>query len=145
MDLLQAIRESWGWVGIDPVEVVGSTAFGNLMIKDEQGRYWRLCPEGLSCEVIAQTREVLDEVSRDQAFLHDWYLQPLVEQAEEALGPLVPGEAYHFVISPVLGGEYEAGNVRRINHVEQVRFSGDLALQIKDLPDGAQVTLKIVD
>lgn len=145
MDMIQAIRDSWGWVGIDPVEVVGATAFGNLMIKDGLGHYWRLCPEGLSCEVIAQTREALDEVSRDQAFLHDWYLQPMVEQAEEILGALASGQVYHFVISPVLGGAYAIDNVRRIDHVEQVRFSGDLALEIKDLPDGAQVKLRIVD
>ncbi|WP_426134965.1 T6SS immunity protein Tdi1 domain-containing protein [Pseudomonas sp. PWP3-1b2] len=145
MDMVQAIRDSWGWVGIDPVEVVGSTAFGNLMIKDAQGRYWRLCPEGLSCEVIAQTREALDELSRDQTFLQDWYLQPMVEQAEDVLGPLEPGQVYHLVISPVLGGEYAIGNVRRIDHVEQVRFSGDLALEIKDLPDGAHVKIRIVD
>jgi hypothetical protein len=28
MDVIQAIRESWGWVGIDPIEVVGFTGFG---------------------------------------------------------------------------------------------------------------------
>lgn len=145
MALIQAIRDSWSWVGVDPAEVVGTTAFGNLMIKDVQGRYWRLCPEGLYCEVIAQTREGLDEVSRDQAFLHDWYLQPMVEQAEAALGALTPGRVYHFVISPVLGGEYAIDNVRELDHVEQIRFCGDLAREIKDLPDGARVTLRVVD
>ena len=145
MPLIQAIRDSCGWVGIDPVEVVGTTAFGNVMIKDTQGRYWRLCPEALYCEVIAQTRAVLDEVSRDQAFLRDWYLQPMVEQAEEALGPLAPGQVYHWVISPVLGGEYVIDNVRCLDHVEQLRFCGDLAREIKDLPDGAQVKLRLVD
>ncbi|CRM65422.1 DUF1851 domain-containing protein [Pseudomonas fluorescens] len=145
MDVIQAIRESWGWVGIDPIEVVGFTGFGNLMIKDGQARYWRLCPETLSCEMIAQTREALDEISKDQAFLRGWYLQPMAEQAEKMLGPLAPGEVYHFVISPVLGGEYDMSNVRCINHVEQIRFCGDLALQIRDLPDGATVRLRVVD
>jgi hypothetical protein len=145
MNILHAIRDSWGWAGIDPVEVVGATAFGNLMVEDEQGRYWRVCPEALSCEVIAQTREALDEVSRDQAFLHDWYLQSMVDQAEEMLGLLAQGKVYHFVISPVLGGEYAIDNVRQLDHIEQLRFSGDLAREIKDLPDGAQVKLKIVD
>lgn len=145
MNILHAIRDSWGWAGIDPVEVVGATAFGNLMVEDEQGRYWRVCPEALSCEVIAQTREALDEVSRDQAFLHDWYLQSMVDQAEEMLGPLAQGEVYHFVISPVFGGKYAIDNVRQLDHIEQLRFCGDLAREIKDLPDGAQVKLKIVD
>lgn len=145
MNILHALRDSWGWAGIDPVEVVGATAFGNLMVRDEQGHYWRVCPEALSCEVIADTRAALDEVSKDQVFLHDWYLQPMVDHAEEMLGPLAQGEVYHFVISPVLGGEYASDNVRRLDHVEQLRFCGDLAREIKNLPDGAQVKLRIVD
>lgn len=145
MNILHVLRDSWGWAGIDPVEVVGATAFGNLMVRDEQGHYWRVCPEALSCEVIADTRAALDEVSKDQVFLHDWYLQPMVDHAEEMLGPLAQGEVYHFVISPVLGGEYASDNVRRLDHVEQLRFCGDLAREIKNLPDGAQVKLRIVD
>ncbi|MBD8240413.1 MULTISPECIES: T6SS immunity protein Tdi1 domain-containing protein [Pseudomonas] len=145
MNILHVLRDSWGWAGIDPVEVVGATAFGNLMVRDEQGHYWRVCPEALSCEVIAETRAALDEVSKDQVFLHDWYLQPMVDHAEEMLGPLAQGEVYHFVISPVLGGEYASDNVRRLDHVEQLRFCGDLAREIKNLPDGAQVKLRIVD
>ena len=44
MNIIQEIKESWGWVGIDPIEVVGENDFGNLMIKDSSGSYWRLCP-----------------------------------------------------------------------------------------------------
>ena len=45
MSLVDDISQSWEWVGIEPVEVVGENDFGNLIIKDEEGKYWRLCPE----------------------------------------------------------------------------------------------------
>ena len=60
MSIIKEIKESWGWVGIEPVEVVGENDFGNLMIKDIQGKYWRLCPEDVYCEVVAQNQEELD-------------------------------------------------------------------------------------
>jgi len=145
MNLVEELRESWGWVGMEPIEVVGENDFGNLMIKDKNGKYWRLCPEELSCEVVAQNRNEFDALSHDQEFLHDWYMKNLVTQAKEMLGPLIEGRKYCLKIPGVLGGEYGGSNLATLSLVELVRFSGDVAKQIKDLPNGAQVQFKITD
>lgn len=145
MSIIQEIEESWGWVGINPIEVVGENDFGNLMIKDSSGRYWRMCPEDVYCEVIADNREELDALSTSQEFLEDWYMQPLVEQASEHLGPLVNDQKYCLVTPGVLGGEYAISNIKTAPLIELIRFSGHVAKQIKDLPDGAQIQLKVVD
>lgn len=39
MSLVEEIRQSWGWVGIEPVEVVGENDFGKLIVKDKDERY----------------------------------------------------------------------------------------------------------
>lgn len=145
MNIIQAIKESWGWVGIDPVEVVGDNDFGNLMIKDSSGSYWRMCPEDVYCEVIANNRDELDALSKNQYFLEDWYMQVLVEQAIEHLGPLTNEQKYCLVTPGVLGGEYAISNIKTAPLIELIRFSGDVAKQIKDLPDGAEIQLKVVD
>ncbi|MCG8092808.1 MAG: DUF1851 domain-containing protein [Candidatus Thiodiazotropha endolucinida] len=145
MSIIEVISLAWGWAGIQPVEVVGENDFGNLIVKDVAGMYWRICPEDVYCEVIANSREELDALSTNQEFLADWYMQALVEQAEEKLGPLSEGRKYHFVIPGVLGGEYGASNFQTVSLVEQIRFSGDLGKQIKELPDGAQVKLKVIE
>ena len=145
MNIIKEIKESWGWVGIQPEEVVGENDFGNLMIKDIEGRYWRLCPEEVYCEIIAQNREKLDKLSSDQEFLEDWYMHALVGIAKEHLGPLTDGRKYCLAIPSVMGGEYDISNIKTVPLIELVRFSGDIANQIKDLPDGAQVQLKVVD
>jgi hypothetical protein len=145
MSLLEELRESWRWVGIEPIEVVGENDFGNLIIKDKDGKYWRLCPEDLSCKVIAKNRKELDALSHDQVFLHDWYMKNLVEEANVRLGPLTEGRKYCLKIPGVLGGEYGGSNLATISLVELVRFSGYVAKRIKDLPDGAQVEFKITD
>lgn len=145
MNIIQEIRESWGWVGLDPVGLVGENDFGNLMIEDSQGRFWRLCPEDLYCEVVAKNREDLDRLSKDQEFLKDWYMQALVELASQHLGPLNKGTKYCFVTPGVHGGEYAISNIKTASLTALVRFSGDLARQIKDLPDGANIQLQVVD
>jgi hypothetical protein len=145
MSVVQEIIDSWGWVGIDPIEVVGENDFGNLMIKDSSGSYWRICPEDVYCELIANNREELDALSVDKEFLEDWYMQGLVDLANEHLGPLNDGQKYCIVKPSVLGGVYDISNIKTAPLIEMIRFSGHVAKQIKDLPDGAQIQLKVVD
>ena len=145
MDLISEIREAWGWVGIDPLEIVGENDFGNLIVKDTESKYWRICPEDVYCKVVANSREELDELSRDQEFLADWYMTALVEQAQQHVGPLTDGRKYHLVIPGALGGAYDVSNITSAPLVELIRFSGDIGRQIRDLPDGAKIELKVVD
>ena len=45
----------------------------------------------------------------------------------------------------VLGGEYNVTNLVALEAVKGMRFRGDLAIRIRDLPDGAPIALKVVD
>ena len=145
VDLISEIRDAWGWVGIDPLEVVGESDFGNLIIKDTDGRYWRMCPEDVYCRIVASNRDELDKLSQDQDFLEDWYMTALVDQARESVGPLTDGRKYCLVIPGVLGGAYDSSNIKSVPLVELIRLSGDIGKQIRELPDGAQIELKVVD
>lgn len=145
MSLIAEIREFWGWIGLDPVEVVGENDFGNLMIKDVEGRYWRLCPEDGYCRVVASTRAELDALSTNQEFLRDWYMRELVVEAQDRCGALPEEKKYCLKIPGHLGGEYGGDNLAVVSLIELVRASGCLAEQIKDLSDGSQVQLKVID
>ncbi|MEL7488204.1 MAG: T6SS immunity protein Tdi1 domain-containing protein [Pseudomonadota bacterium] len=145
MDLISEIRDAWGWTGIDPLRVVSQNDFGNLIIRDKDGKYWRLCPEDVYCEVIAKDQNELDNLSKDAEFLEDWRMSALVEAARNSVGLLTEGRAYHLVIPGALGGAYDVSNIRSAPIVELIRFSGDLGKQIRDLPDGEQVQLKLID
>ena len=144
MEFVAAIREFWGWTGIDPVEVVGESDFGNLIIEDRQGAYWRLRPEQCVCEMVARDRAALDLLSRDQEFLRGWYLTDLVKLAKDHFGPLTDGRKYCLKLPAVLGGGYGAENLATAPLVEIVSMSGDIARQIQDVPDGAQVCIEVV-
>jgi len=92
MQLLDEVRSAWGWVGIEPVDLIDDNDFGNLIVKDVHGQYWRICPEDLYCEVLASSREELDRLAKDQEFLSDWYMRALVDEAFQRLGAL-PGKS----------------------------------------------------
>jgi hypothetical protein len=145
MNVLPEIESAWSWTGLRPAEIVGENDFGNLIVKDVDGRYWRLCPEEPSCRIVAQTRSDLDRLSTDQEFLHEWYMRALVEEARGLLGPLVEGRKYCLKIPATLGGRYSGENLGTITLAELVRVSGHIAEQIKDLPDGAKVRLQITE
>ncbi|ARS48178.1 hypothetical protein PSMEN_07175 [Ectopseudomonas mendocina] len=145
MDLISAVEGSWSWTGLRPVEVVGDNPFGNLIVKDEAGCYWRLCPEDLSCSVVASSRAELDALSVDQEFLRDWYMTGLVELAQQRLGPLRPGYRYCLKTPGPLGGEYGGDNLATLPLLELIGVSGHIAQQIRDLPEGAQVRLVVTE
>ncbi|WP_208728728.1 hypothetical protein [Leptospira selangorensis] len=58
---------------------------------------------------------------------------------------MADGRKYCLKVPGTLGGEYKLSNISVISFIELIQFSGDVALQIKDLPDGSKVQLKIED
>ena len=127
MNTVDEINESWGWVGLSAVEVLGENDFGNLIIRDEDGKYWRLCPQDLCCQTVAGDREQLDALSYNQQFLHGWYMTEWVSLAREKLGPLATGRKYCLKVPSVLGGKYGRDNLATVPLSALIRFSGEVA------------------
>ena len=113
--VIDLIQEVWGWSGIDPAEVVSVNAFGNLIVRDQGGAFWRICPEGVSCQVIADSADAYANLLEDEEFLCDWQMTPLVQEARIRIGPLREGESYCFKNLPVIGGEYGGENLSKIS------------------------------
>ncbi len=145
MELIAIVQQAWRWTGLDPDQIVGENDFGNLLIKDRNGSYWRLCPEDLYCEAVARTREQLDQLSRDAEFVEDWQMQGLVEAAQERLGALQPGFKYCLKVPGVLGGEYGGDNLATISLTELIAASGQLAQEVSGLADGTKLKIDLVD
>ncbi len=144
MDVITNINNSWGWIGIRAVEVIKENDFGNLLIRDASDRFWRLCPEALSCEIVASNKEQFDELLSDQEFILDWHMSLLVDVAKKELGELSEGRKYYLVNPGKLGGKYDISNIKSITLAELISLSGHLGYKIKDLPPGAKVKLKVV-
>ena len=121
MTLVEEIRVAWGWTGLIPTEIVGQNDFGNLIVRDAEGLYWRICPEELDCQVIANIREQLDELAANQDFLSDWNMDAVAELAKAKFGELPEGRKFCLKIPGVLGGKYEENNIGTISSAELIR------------------------
>lgn len=145
MTLIAEISRAWGWIGIDPEEVVAENDFGNVIVRATDGRYWRITPEDGTCVVVADDRAALDILLHDQEFLRDWYMRQLVAVARESLGELSFTRKYCLKIPGYLGGAYGMPNLATAPIHEIIGIAGDIARQTHELPDGAKIQLEVVD
>lgn len=143
--LIDAARQGWGWVGLEPKRLVAVNAFGNLLLEDATGKYWRISPEELFAKIVADNEATYSDLMADADFLEDWEMVRLVELAARTVGAPEPGGCYCLKLPGVLGGEYHSDNLGVISIEELILSSGDIAHQIKDVPDGGTVQIQIVE
>lgn len=144
-ELLQTIKDSWGWKISNPHRIVRSNAFGNLLVEDAKGEIYKITPEELSAVKIATSAKDLEFYFKDQEHLEDWEMARLAVLAENQYGKLENGECFGFKIWPALSGSYDIENIVKYKNMKDwIGASGDVARQTHDLPDGAQVELKVV-
>src|SRR6266850_3062106 len=134
--LLEAIAEGWSWKLGKPVAIVATNRFGNAIVQNEEGLFFRIMPEEWQCELLACCSEELEEKRKRDDFVRDWEMLALVQRAEVALGPLADGEVYYLVVPGCLGGKYAEENMQKNSLRELLAYSGEMARQIDDVPDG---------
>lgn len=62
--IISEIGLAWQWAEIRPVAFVMQNDFGNVIFKDEHGRFRRLMPEERTCEVIAEDDELFAQLEQ---------------------------------------------------------------------------------
>jgi hypothetical protein len=137
--VLTTIRESWGWTGLNPTAVTATNPFGNVIVRAADGAYWRICPEELSCKIVARDDVELDALWASEDFQVDWQMTGLVDIARATLGQVDAESCYCLKLPGVLGGAYDSANFGMITRRELLAFAGYVAEQIKDVPDGASI------
>lgn len=141
---VNALNSAWGWTGVTFAEIVAHSLMGHMLVTDSAGAFHYVDPEIgtvtlLGDEAAAQGHMALKET---QVI---WRADALVDAAIARLGPAAPGEVYSLALPALLAGDYAHENLIRIDFVDLIFLTGDLARQTHDLPDGAQVQLKVID
>jgi hypothetical protein len=70
---------------------------------------------------------------------------PVAHEWQVANTPLEPGQRLLPKVPFVIGGDYVVDNLHAVDAAEAMRFRGDLAKQIRDLPDGAELRIRFTD
>ena len=138
---LHALNLAWGWTGVDFAEIAGQSLMGHLLAIDRKGTFHYVDPD-----ILAVTPLGDESAARRHMALPEtkaiWRADALVDAATQRLGLTVLGEVYSRTLSAILSGDYGHENLVRIDLVDLIYLTGDLARQTRDLPDGARVQLK---
>lgn len=115
--------------------------FGGQFAVVDDGIY-RFDPETAACEKICETIQAWCErivaeraVETGEVLLKEWQTAHGALPRAHRLVPRIPF---------VCGGEYEVHNLVCMRDVDAMRARANLANQIRDLPDGAEVRFRIV-
>lgn len=141
--MLTEINHSWHWKGFIATEIISTNEFGNVIFKTDKNEFWRLCPEEVSCEKIANNESEFSEISTESEFIEDWEMTNLVELAKSELGELENNQKFCLKLVAVIGGQYEKSNLGKISFSELISLSGNLSYQIQNLKDGQKIILKV--
>lgn len=133
------------WSPILPrvARVLRTNLFADAFVTDDSGAVYMLERAACSAQQVAPSEEEFWRQVGDDA--EGWQLRPLADECRRIGKVLADGQCYAFTTPPVLGGEYDVENIWIAHWKEWFSFTADLFRQIKDLPDGATVSLKVVD
>lgn len=142
--LLEVLRRSWVWALTDPVHILMQSAFGNILVACHDGTLWRVIPEELAAKKIRDDKNFI-AAFEDEEFRTDWFLEGVADAALAALGPLREGQCYAFKTWPIMGGSFTPDNLYIATTMDWLSLSGNVGKQIKDFPNGARITLDLID
>ena len=139
----EADLSAWSPILPTVARVLRTNLFADVFVVDDEGSVHMLERAGCAAERIASSEEEFwRRVEEDE---QGWQLRPLADSCRRVGKILNDGHCYAFTTLPVFGGDYTAENVWVAPLEEWFSFTADLFQQIKDLPDGSTVTLKVID
>ena len=144
MNLVALFNEHWGWSGHAASRVRATSPMGHVLFSDENDRFFYLDPDGMMIVPLGSKDDAqahLDEPEANEL----WWGGDLVAKARELLGEAPEGSVYTLKPHAMVAGEYAPENMCILPLEELIAFSGDIARQLKDLPEGAQIRLEVKD
>jgi hypothetical protein len=97
---------------------------------------------GESRVISADLNSWASEIMSNYSVLVGW---PIARDWQRVNGPIRPGQRLVPKKPFVLGGEYAINNLYALDATASMRLRGEIAVQIRDLPDGTTVTFTKVE
>lgn len=144
-DQIDPLLANWRWFIGNDSRALFATASGDVFLIESVGRIlWLNTGDGTvtpAADSLAHFQSLLESAENRE----NWFFEPAIDRLRESGRLLAPGQCYGFVTLPVLGGDWEGENRFPISLKEHLDLTGHIHEQIKDLPDGAEVRIDIVD
>jgi hypothetical protein len=132
--------EDWNWmVELDRFDLIATSPFGDLFLKDPTNAF---CLLDINLGVL----EYADTYGTDPAVLFPIAFDDRIASGYREAGlTLSEGKCYGYKKPCVAGGSLQPENVYIATTGEYIGFMGEFHRQIQDVPDGTNVTLKVLN
>jgi hypothetical protein len=140
-----AALSTWGWLLPDELSIWMVNRFGDLFLIADDASILHLDMGSGSISQLAKSEAEFVELVTDAENADHWFFATLVDRMVNSGMVLEAKQCYGFKISPVLGGSYELDNIAVFPIAEYIRSMGYLHEQLKNLPDGSGVELKVTE
>ncbi|HEY6266810.1 MAG TPA: hypothetical protein VIX11_00810 [Candidatus Acidoferrum sp.] len=138
------LLSAWRWLYPQPLALVAKSAFGDLFLRDEAGKVFKLdIAIGQMTEVAGSEIEFRD-LARAQEKREQWFAEK--DELAAIEHGLKPNHDQCIAFkTPIVFAEAGTPNNAYVGSLyEQVSFLGDLHRQLSQLPDGSKVQLRVV-
>lgn len=121
------------------------SAIGDVFVELNAGSVWWLSTATGALEQIASSREEFRERLGTDC-VNEWFLPGLIDALIEQDKMLTDDQCYTFAIFPIFSaGSFSAENMHPVLAASHFNASGHIHASIRNLPDGAQVQVKVID
>ncbi|EIZ78224.1 hypothetical protein WSK_3199 [Novosphingobium sp. Rr 2-17] len=139
---VNALNAAWGWTGVRFAEVVAHSLMGHLVVVDADDGYHYVDPDLGNVVPLGDETAAKEHMDKRETQVL-WRANTLVDAAVKRLGPVAMGEVYSLTPQALIAGDYAPENLIRVDLIDLIFTTGDIARQVRDLPDGAPVQLKV--
>ena len=142
---VERLLKEWRWLCPQAVALVARNAFGDLYLRDEEGRVSKLDVAIGQMQRVAESEKEFRELGFTAEKREEWFAESDWRAAQHQ--GLKPGkdQCIAFKIPIVLAESGKPNQAYVADLYELVSFLGDLHRQMKDLPEGAKVRLRITE
>jgi hypothetical protein len=134
----------WRWK-LGGAKVVALSKSGDAFVIHSDGHVWWLDTGAGEVQEVADSVAAFERLLKQPQEASRLLLAPVVEEFVRVNGPIPTGRCLGFTRLPVLGGTYTIENRWLAPIVEHFAVTGETHRQIRDLPDGARVQIRVVD
>lgn len=139
------ILSEWRWLLPEVVSVLIVTCMGDMFVEDKNGNILFLLYDGGDVEIVAESKEELESLLKDDEKFDNWFLPALFEKMVAAEKHLKDNEVYSLKMMGILGGKYVVENIEPTDISVHFGLTGLINKRIWDLPDGTKINLVTVD
>jgi hypothetical protein len=139
-----SVLASWSWLLPPQFDLWLVNRFADLFLVLPDGTVHMLDVGSGTLTKLADSRDDFTAQLDEDDNANEWLMIPLVDKMVAAGVVLQPGECYGLKTPPVLGGDYAVENAGSLPVWDYLGACGSIHEQLRDVPDGAQVVLKVV-